>query len=57
MDMITGVSLERMELMSKDPMPGTRKICSVMTAPREDAGDLEGDEGHHGDESVSGPHA
>ena len=33
MDMITGVSLERMELISNEPMPGTRKICSVMTAP------------------------
>ena len=27
--MITGVSLARMELISSDPMPGMRKICSV----------------------------
>ena len=31
--MITGVSLARMELISSDPMPGTRKICSVTMAP------------------------
>ena len=31
--MITGVSLARIEVMSRDPMPGTRKICSVITAP------------------------
>ncbi len=31
--MTTGVSLERMALISSEPMPGTRKICSVMTAP------------------------
>ena len=33
MAMITGVSLARIALISSEPMPGTRKICSVMTAP------------------------
>ena len=31
--MITGVSFDRIELISREPMPGTRKICSVTTAP------------------------
>jgi hypothetical protein len=31
--MITGVSLRRMASISSDPMPGTRKICSVTMAP------------------------
>jgi hypothetical protein len=31
--MITGVSLARIALISSEPMPGTRKICSVITAP------------------------
>ncbi len=33
MAMITGVSLARIEVIRSEPMPGTRKICSVMTAP------------------------
>ena len=33
MAMITGVSLARMDVMRSEPMPGTRKICSVITAP------------------------
>ena len=33
MAMITGVSLDRMEVIRSEPMPGTRKICSVTTAP------------------------
>ena len=31
--MITGVSFDRIELIRSEPMPGTRKICSVTTAP------------------------
>ena len=31
--MITGVSLARMALIKSEPMPGTRKICSVTSAP------------------------
>ncbi len=31
--MITGVSLAKIALISSEPMPGTRKICSVMIAP------------------------
>ena len=36
--MMTGVSLARIELIKSDPMPGTRKICSVMIAPPNTAG-------------------
>jgi hypothetical protein len=36
--MITGVSLARIELMSSDPIPGMRKICSVTMAPPNTAG-------------------
>src|SRR5437660_1279621 len=36
--MITGVSLARIELISSEPMPGTRKICSVTIAPPNTAG-------------------
>ena len=31
--MITGVSLRRIASISSEPMPGTRKICSVTIAP------------------------
>jgi len=31
--MITGVSLAWIELIRSEPIPGTRKICSVTTAP------------------------
>ena len=34
----TGVSLANMELMIREPMPGTRKICSVTMAPPKMAG-------------------
>ena len=33
MAMMTGVSFARMELISSEPMPGTRKICSVTRRP------------------------
>jgi hypothetical protein len=36
--MITGVSLARMELIRSEPIPGTRKICSVTMAPPKMAG-------------------
>ena len=36
--MITGVSLARIASISSDPMPGTRKICSVTSAPPNTAG-------------------
>ena len=36
--MITGVSLRRMASMSRRPMPGMRKICSVTMAPPNTAG-------------------
>ena len=36
--MITGVSLARIALISSEPMPGTRKICSVTMAPPNTAG-------------------
>ncbi len=36
--MMTGVSLRRMASMSRLPMPGTRKICSVTMAPPNTAG-------------------
>ena len=36
--MITGVSFARIALMRRDPMPGTRKICSVTIAPPKIAG-------------------
>ena len=36
--MITGVSLARIDVMRSEPIPGTRKICSVMTAPVKIAG-------------------
>jgi len=35
---ITGVSLARIELISSDPIPGIRKICSVTMAPPNNAG-------------------
>ena len=53
MAMITGVSLARIELMRSEPMPGTRKICSVMTAPGEDAGDLQRDQRDHRDQRIA----
>ena len=31
--MMTGVSLARIDVISSEPMPGTRKICSVTIAP------------------------
>ena len=36
--MITGVSLRRMASISRLPMPGMRKICSVTMAPPNTAG-------------------
>ena len=36
--MTTGVSLARIELISSEPMPGMRKICSVTMAPPKMAG-------------------
>ena len=36
--MITGVSLRRMASISRLPMPGTRKICSVTMAPPKTCG-------------------
>ena len=38
--MITGVSLARIALINSDPMPGTRKICSVTIAPPKTIGML-----------------
>ena len=36
--MITGVSFARIASISSEPMPGTRKICSVTMAPPKIAG-------------------
>ena len=36
--MMTGVSLRRMASISRLPMPGMRKICSVTMAPPNTAG-------------------
>ena len=36
--MMTGVSLARIALISSEPMPGMRKICSVTIAPPKIAG-------------------
>ena len=53
MAMITGVSLDRIDAMSSEPMPGTRKICSVTTAPVKMVRDLERDQRDHRDEGVA----
>ena len=31
--MTTGVSFDRIDVIRREPMPGTRKICSVTSAP------------------------
>ena len=36
--MMTGMSLFWIEVISSEPMPGTRKICSVISAPEKTVG-------------------
>ena len=36
--MMTGMSLFCIEVISSEPMPGTRKICSVISAPENTVG-------------------
>ena len=51
--MMTGVSLARIALISSEPMPGMRKICSVTMAPPKIAGHLQRDQRHHRDQRVA----
>ena len=51
--MITGVSLRWMASISSEPMPGTRKICSVMMAPPNTAGIGQRDQRHDRDQRVA----
>ena len=51
--MMTGVSLARIAAISSEPMPGTRKICSVMMAPPNTIGICSGDQRHHRDQRVA----
>jgi hypothetical protein len=47
------VSLERMEEIRSEPMPGMRKICSVTMAPPNTGGHLQRDQGDDRDQGVA----
>jgi hypothetical protein len=50
---MTGVSFAKIELMSNEPIPGIRKICSVTNGAAKDSRHLERDQRHNRDQRVA----